>query len=194
MRKSMRKWVALGIVAGVLCVCGAIFLGINYSVATSYNATAATLRANVAASRKQNPNVASLQAAQEQVNAQLADEASSHAVQLPMVKSSIARAQKISADLDRTLAQLKKQQERNSATNSASTQPNTTGANTANTANQQSATQQQNQEQQDQQEEQERAKLNALLAQNQSSSQNQSSTSQNQQGETSPDTQTTKPW
>jgi hypothetical protein len=169
-------------VAAALAVLTAVVFGANAAVSNGFNPTAAMLQKNLTTytalvAGKSNTSLSSLTASQTQVDAQLADAQSSHAIQLPHVRSTIADAVTASAALDKKIAALK----------AASSGTTSQGANV--TGKSGSSSDSSSDSGSSSSDAAKQKKLDALLKQNSSAnSSNEGSTS------TSPDSSTTKPW
>lgn len=105
-KHSVRRLI-IALVLGVVFLAGAAIAILNWSVARSYNATAALLRDDLIAASATNPNFDSLQKSQSQVTQQLKSESSTHFIQFPRVRKTIAQGQRINDDLNKKIAQMK---------------------------------------------------------------------------------------
>lgn len=188
MKKSLTRGVLWGRIAGWtlvgLCLLAAVFLGLNATVSSGFNATADTLQNNIDAVNSADVDLEALVASQKQVTAQLDDASATSAVQLPSVRSTIADATETSRRLDDYIATLLEEQEAVQQGVSGDSSAGSDGgeSDSASSDDADSA-----------EDEEEQRKLEALLNQNATDSSDAGSGS-DEESTTSPDSATTKPW
>jgi hypothetical protein len=168
------------LLSAVLCGGAAAVFGFNAVVSHGVNDTAQTLKRNIASIDSKNVDLEKLASSQQQVDAQLADAQASTAVQLPTVRTAIAKARSLSATLDKRIKDL---QDASSTTSHNATLSNKSDSSQSDSSGGSSTSKDA---------EKQKKKLEALLKQNETTEQGQDSGKATTT--TTPDTSTTKPW